>query len=116
MFIGIMKIQIWSYLNVMKKSVVTRMSLRSDKDVETYLLKSRSDDNEKMTCYRQIVQVQFFFKVRKSSSVALESIRQLISYFFALIIYSINLLKTVRKTFATGNATLPTAISAPTKM
>jgi hypothetical protein len=23
------------------------MSLRSDKDVETYLLKSRSDDNEK---------------------------------------------------------------------
>jgi hypothetical protein len=31
----------------MKKSVVSRMSLRSDKDVETYLLKSRSDDNEK---------------------------------------------------------------------
>jgi hypothetical protein len=25
------------------------MSLRSDKDVETYLLKSRSDDNEKMS-------------------------------------------------------------------
>jgi hypothetical protein len=37
------------YENVMKKSVVTRMSLRSDKDVETYLLKSRSDDNEKMS-------------------------------------------------------------------
>ena len=35
------------YGNVMKKSVVSRMSLRSDKDVETYLLKSRSDDNEK---------------------------------------------------------------------
>ena len=35
------------YRNVMKKSVVSRMSLRSDKDVETYLLKSRSDDNEK---------------------------------------------------------------------
>jgi type IV secretory pathway VirB4 component len=32
----------------MKKSVVSRMSLRSDKDVETYLLKSRSDDNEKI--------------------------------------------------------------------
>jgi high-affinity Fe2+/Pb2+ permease len=31
----------------MKKSVVTRMSLRSDKDVGTYLLKSWSDDNEK---------------------------------------------------------------------
>jgi hypothetical protein len=34
------------YGNVMNKSVVSRMSLRSDKDVETYLLKSRSDDNE----------------------------------------------------------------------
>ena len=34
------------------------------------------------------------------------NLRQLISYFFALIIYSINLLKTVRKTFATGNDTL----------
>jgi hypothetical protein len=54
------------YGNVMKKSVVTRMSLRSDKDVETYLLKSRSDDNE-----------------------------------------TINLLKTARKTFATGNAIYP---------
>jgi hypothetical protein len=31
------------YGNVMKNSVVTRMSLRSDKDVETYLLKSRSE-------------------------------------------------------------------------
>jgi hypothetical protein len=41
------------YENVMKKSVVTRMSLHSDKDVETYLSKSRSDDNEKMSCYRQ---------------------------------------------------------------
>jgi hypothetical protein len=35
------------------------------------------------------------------------NLRQLISYFFALIIYSINLLKTVRKTFATGNAIYP---------
>jgi hypothetical protein len=41
------------YGNVMKKPVVSRMSLRSDKDVETYLLKSRSDDNEKMSCYRR---------------------------------------------------------------
>jgi hypothetical protein len=31
------------------------MSLRSDKDVKTYLLKSRSDDNEKMSCYRQFI-------------------------------------------------------------
>ena len=27
------------------------MSLLSDKDLETYLLKSRSDDNAKMSCY-----------------------------------------------------------------
>jgi hypothetical protein len=32
------------------------------------------------------------------------NLRQLISYFFALINYPINLLKTARKTFATGNA------------
>ena len=33
------------------------MNLRSDKDVETYLLKSLSDDNEKMSCYRQFNRV-----------------------------------------------------------
>jgi hypothetical protein len=33
------------YGNVVNKSVVTRMNLRFDKDVGTYLLKSRSDDN-----------------------------------------------------------------------
>ena len=38
------------------------MSLRSDKDVETYLLKSRSDDNEKMSCYRQFIRVFNFCK------------------------------------------------------
>jgi hypothetical protein len=120
----------------MKKSVVTRMSLRSDKDVETYLLKSGSGDNEKMSCYRQfnrgfnfyeenyihdilffsdrlfkryvstslserkliLVTTDFFITFRKNcaSSVfflKLESLqvlpwnlRQLISYFFALII------------------------------
>ena len=50
------------YGNVMKKPVVSRMSLRSDKDVETYLLKSRSDDNEKMSCYRQFIRVFNFYK------------------------------------------------------
>ena len=50
------------YGNVMKKSVVSRMSLRSDKDVETYLLKSRLDDNEKMSCYRQFIRVFNFYK------------------------------------------------------
>ena len=43
------------YGNAMKKSAVSRMSLRSDKDVETHLLKSWSDDNEKMSCYRQFI-------------------------------------------------------------
>jgi hypothetical protein len=38
------------------------MSLRSDKDVETYLLKSRSDDNEKMSCYRQFIRGFNFYK------------------------------------------------------
>jgi hypothetical protein len=50
------------YGNVMKKSVVTRMSLPSDKDVETYLLKSRSDDNEKMSCYIQFNRGFNFYK------------------------------------------------------
>jgi hypothetical protein len=50
------------YGNVMKKSVVSRMSLRYNKDVETYLLKSRSDDNEKMGCYRQFIRVFNFYK------------------------------------------------------
>ena len=50
------------YGNVMKKSVVTRMSLRSDKDVRTYLLKSRSDDNEKMSCYRKFNRGFNFYK------------------------------------------------------
>ena len=50
------------YGNVMKKSVVSRISLRSDKDVETYLLKNRSDDNEKMSCYRQFIRVFNFYK------------------------------------------------------
>ena len=34
----------------------------SRKDVETYLLKSRSDDNEKMSCYRQFIQSFNFYK------------------------------------------------------
>ena len=38
------------------------MSLRSDKDVGTYLLKSRSDDNEKMSCYRKFNRGFNFYK------------------------------------------------------
>jgi hypothetical protein len=48
----------------------------------------------------------FFLKLG-SLQVLPWNLRQLISYFFALIIYSINLLKTIRKTFATGNAIYP---------
>jgi hypothetical protein len=51
------------YGNGMKKSGVTRMSLRSDKDVETYLLKNRSDDNEKISCYRQFIRGFNFYKI-----------------------------------------------------
>jgi hypothetical protein len=82
----------------MTKSVVTRMSFRLDKDVETYLLKSRSDDNEKMSCYRQFirgltfkkkiiytVQVHSFFIVRKSSSVTLEFTSIYFIYFLNFI-------------------------------
>ena len=53
-FLTLKKNELVQFLrNVMKKSVVTRMSLRLDKDVETYLLKSRSGDNERMSCNRQ---------------------------------------------------------------
>ena len=48
----------------------------------------------------------FFLKLG-SLQVLPWNLRQLISYVFALIIYSINLLKTARKTFATGNAIYP---------
>jgi hypothetical protein len=48
-------------ISVLQKNL-TRMSLRSDKDVETYLLKSRSDDNEKMSCYRQFIRGFNFYK------------------------------------------------------
>jgi hypothetical protein len=34
----------------------------SHKDVETYLLKCRSDDNEKMSCYRQFIRAFNFYK------------------------------------------------------
>jgi hypothetical protein len=37
-------------------------NLRSDKDVEMYLLKSQSDDNEKMSCYRQFIRGFNFYK------------------------------------------------------
>ena len=62
-FLTLKKLNLYSfYGNVMKKSVLSRMSLRSDKDVETYLLKSRSDDNEKISCYRQFIIVFNFYK------------------------------------------------------
>jgi hypothetical protein len=47
--------------------VETRMSLRSDKDVGMYLLKSRSDDNEKMSCYRKFNRGFNFFNERREN-------------------------------------------------
>ena len=61
-FLTLKKLNLYIYGNVMKKSVVSRVSLRSDKDVKTYPLKSRSDDNEKMSCYRQFIRVFNFYK------------------------------------------------------
>ena len=48
----------------------------------------------------------FFLKL-ESLQVLPWNLRQFISFFFALNIYSINLLKTSRTTFATGNAIYP---------
>ena len=66
-----------------------------------------------------IVTTDFFITFRKNGTSSVFflklgslqmlpwNLRQLISYFFAFIIYSINLLKTARKTFANGNAIYP---------
>ena len=54
------KVTLEDFLTLKKKTELIqflRMSLCSDKDVETYLLKSRSDDTEKMSCYRQFNRV-----------------------------------------------------------
>jgi hypothetical protein len=65
-------------------------------------------DNTAFSYYISVetVEVQSFLKLG-SLQVLPWNLRQLISYFFALIIYLINLLKTARKTFATGNAIYP---------
>ena len=75
------------YGNVMKKSVITRMSLRSDKDVEKYLLKSRSDDNEKMSCYRQFNRG---FKFYKENYIHVHDIPFFLN-FFKKVIYLFNI-------------------------
>jgi hypothetical protein len=43
----------------MKKISGNKNELALDKDVETYLLKSWSDDNEKMSFYRQFIRKTF---------------------------------------------------------
>ena len=59
------KVTLEDFLTLKKKTELIqflRMSLSSDKDVETYLLKSRSDDNENMSCYRQFNRGFNFYK------------------------------------------------------
>ena len=59
------KVTLEDFLTLKKKTELIqflRMSLCSDKDVETYLLKSRSDDNENMSCYRQFNRGFNFYK------------------------------------------------------
>jgi HD superfamily phosphohydrolase len=71
------------------------MNLRSDKDVETYLLKSRSDDNEKKNCYRQF-------------NVALESTS--INFIFFRTYYSFNqFIKNRQENFCNRKCYKPTA-------
>jgi hypothetical protein len=52
------------FLTFKKKTELVVQFLRkcNEKDVETYLLKSRSDDNEKMSCYRQFNRGFNFYK------------------------------------------------------
>ena len=80
------------------------------KDTSLHLCRSVSSFLIPLICSlhfrRNCTSSVFFFKLG-SLQVLSWNLRQLISYFFALIIYSINLLKTARKTFATGNAIYP---------
>ena len=51
------------FLTFKKKTELVQFLRKcNEKDVETYLLKSRSDDNEKMSCYRQFNRVFNFYK------------------------------------------------------
>jgi hypothetical protein len=62
------------------KISITRMSLRSDKDLKTYLLKSRSDDNEKMSCYRQFIRGFNFYKENYIHDISFFKLLQKKSY------------------------------------
>ena len=66
----------------------------------------KSGDNHPLHFRKNCTSSVFFLNLG-SFQVLPWNLRQLISYFSALIIYSINLLKTARKTFATGNAIYP---------
>jgi hypothetical protein len=51
------------FLTFKKKTELVQFLRKcNEKDVETYLLKSRSDDNEKMSCYRQFNRGFNFYK------------------------------------------------------
>ena len=88
-------------------------SLSSDRLFKRYVSTSLSEHKLILdttdffiTFPQKLYKFSFFLKLG-SLQVLPWNLRQLISYFFALIIYSINLLKTARKTFATGNAIYP---------
>jgi hypothetical protein len=51
-----------SELNTGWSSKENIFSQISHQDVETYLLKCRSDDNEKMSCYRQFIRGFNFYE------------------------------------------------------
>jgi hypothetical protein len=87
--------------------------LSSDRLFKRYVSTSLSERNSRNSFllplifslhFRKNCTSSVFFLKLGSLQVLPWNLRQLISYFFAFIIYSINLLKTARKTFATGNA------------
>ena len=88
-------------------------SLSSDRLFKTYV--STSLSRRKLILVTTDFVITFPWKLYKfilflklgSLQVSPWNQRQFISYFFALIIYSINLLKIARKTSATGNAIYP---------
>ena len=88
-------------------------SLSSDRLFKRYVSTSLSErklilvtTDFSITFPQKLYKFSLFLKLG-SLQVLPWNLRQLIAYFFALIIYSINLLKTARKTFATGNAIYP---------
>ena len=64
----------------------------SHQDVKTYLLKSRSDDNDKTSCYRQFIRAFNFYKENYIHDISffINSIKKKIIYFKAYFLWICN--------------------------